>query len=174
MGTAYTMRPPPLPKPRIFVSYHHALDQWYYNEFSRFFCSAYDVATDCSLRGSVDSDDSEYIMRRIRKDYIEGTSCTVVLCGSGTSGRRFVDWEIKATLDDEHGLVGVRLPTNVPDAAGNWSAPGRLVDNFNTGYATVETWEELTVARLQAAVHLARARPAALIDNTRPLRRRSV
>jgi len=49
-------------------------------------------------------------MRGIRENFITGTSCTIVLCGAQTHLRKYVHWEIKATLDKEHGLIGVNLP----------------------------------------------------------------
>lgn len=33
----------------------------------------------------------------------------MVLCGAEAPQRKFVDWEIKATLDKEHGLIGINL-----------------------------------------------------------------
>jgi len=56
-------------------------------------------------------------MQRIRDKYITGTSCTIVLCGPQARWRKYIDWEIKAALDKEHGLIGVWL-TNNPLAAG--------------------------------------------------------
>jgi hypothetical protein len=38
----------------------------------------------------------------------------------------FVDWEIKATLDKEHGLIGINLPTNPRLLNGNATVPNRL------------------------------------------------
>lgn len=96
---------------KVFVSYHHGGDQAYYNAFSKTFHSTYDVITDNSLEREVDSDDVDYVMRRIREDYITGSSCTIVLVGKETYARKYVDWEIKATLDKQHGLIGVQLPT---------------------------------------------------------------
>ncbi len=57
-------------KRKIFVSYHHQNDQWYYNEFSRIFSDSYNVIQDNSLDRIIDSDDSEYVMRRIREEYL--------------------------------------------------------------------------------------------------------
>ncbi len=37
----------------------------------------YDVIHDNSLRDSISSNDSEYVMRKIREDYITGSSCTI-------------------------------------------------------------------------------------------------
>jgi hypothetical protein len=42
----------------MFVSYHHWLDQWYYEEFSRFVCDEYDVLYDNSPERAKDSDDA--------------------------------------------------------------------------------------------------------------------
>ena len=101
----------PTLKRKVFVSYHHGGDQAYYDAFSRAFCDTYDVITDNSLERKVDSDDVDYVMRRIRENHVTGSSCTIVLVGANTWGRKYVDWEIKATLDKQHGLVGVQLPT---------------------------------------------------------------
>lgn len=109
-------------KRQIFVSYHHGSDQWYYDEFSRIFSDTYDVVKDNSLDRAIDSDDSDYVMRRIRENYITGTSCTIILCGAETSQRKYVDWEIKATLDKYHGLIGINLPSSTSSGNG-WQAP---------------------------------------------------
>jgi hypothetical protein len=109
-------------------------------------------------------------MRRIREEYIEGTSCTVVLVGSGTSGRKSVAWEIRATLDKQHGLIGVQLPSlPVNPITNRVQVPARLFDN-NTGYSVWITWDQLTQSAAQPDCYIAdaTARRAAVIDNTRP------
>src|SRR6185295_7150306 len=133
---------------KVFVSYHHAGDQAYYNAFSKAFCDTYDVITDNSLEREVDSDDVDYVMRRIREYYISGSSCTIVLVGKDTWGRKDVDWEIKATLEKEHGLIGVRLPTAPISTEKKVTDPGRLYDNIVKGYALWKTWEEITKGTL--------------------------
>ena len=100
-------------KRSIFVSYHHGGDRNYYDAFLRLFAETYQVIEDNSVERKIDSDDSDYVIRKIREEFITGSSCTVVLCGADTPNRKFVDWEIKATLDKEHGLIGVNLPTNL-------------------------------------------------------------
>ena len=89
-------------RPRVFVSYQHSADQHYYNEFSRIFADTYEAIADNSLERWIDSDDADYVMRRIRENHITGTSCSIVLVGVSTWGRKYVDWEIKATLDKSH------------------------------------------------------------------------
>lgn len=162
-------------KRKIFVSYHHDSDQAHYDVFSQKFSAEWGVVTDNSLERFIDSDDSDYVMRRIRENYISGTSCTVVLCGRDTPGRKYVDWEIKATLDDSHGLLGVALPTANRTLDGKVIVPDRFIDNWNSGYAAWVHWNDLftDATRLRALVNDAVARPADRIVNGRALRARN-
>lgn len=162
-------------KRKIFVSFHHGGDQAYYNAFSNAFADEYETITDNSLEDPVDSEDVDYVMGRIREDYIRGTSCTIVLVGEQTWGRKYVDWEIKATLDKEHGLIGVQLPSLRPNAAGTVSVPDRLHDNIASGYALWITWAQLT-ANAQACggvIEQANSHDKRLIVNSRSRRLRN-
>ncbi|EMP5262739.1 TIR domain-containing protein, partial [Klebsiella variicola] len=47
-------------KRKVFLSYHHDGDQYYYDEFSRKFHDEYEAVTDNSLDRRVDSDDIDY------------------------------------------------------------------------------------------------------------------
>lgn len=132
-----------LKKRSIFVSYHHYRDQFYYDEFSRLFSETYDVIQDNSVSRAFDSDDSEYVMRRIRENHITGTSCTIVLIGPETRWRKYIDWEIKATLDKQHALIGIHLPHNPIAPNGGTHKPDRLQDNIDSGYALWVQWNEL-------------------------------
>ena len=83
---------------KVFVSYHHDLDQAYYDRFSALFCGVYDILQDRSLDRRIGSEEAEYVMRRIREDYLRGSSVTIVLCGRETPWRKYVDWEICAVI----------------------------------------------------------------------------
>lgn len=162
-------------KRRVFVSYHHGGDQPYYDAFSRTFCDTYDVITDSSLERAVDSEDVDYVMRRIREEFITGTSCTIVLVGRDTWGRKYVDWEIQATLEKQHGIIGVYLPSAPVNVNGKITVPDRLHDNIESAYALWVSWAALT-ASAQACTTLieqANARDKALIRNSRERRRRN-
>ena len=83
----------------------------------------------------IDSGDSDYVMRQIRERKIAGTSCTVVLIGKCTWARRYVDWEIAATLrnntdDPRGGLIAVQLASAQQNG---WS---KLPDRLNLNLAT--------------------------------------
>lgn len=129
-------------KRKIFISYHHANDQAYYNQISAHFHDLYEIIYDNSLDRQIDSNNSEYVMRAIRENFITGTSCTLVLCGSDTPYRKFVDWEIKATLDKEHALIGVILPT-ARLVNQKIIIPDRLHHNVVSGFARIVYWQDL-------------------------------
>ena len=112
-------------------------------------------------------------MQRIRDKHITGTSCTVVLVGSESHERKYIDWEIKATLDKQHGLIGVFLPTHKKTFDGKIIVPDRLHDNVSTGYAGWLHWEGLTVQSLTQHVNAAIAAPRTLIVNSRDMRKRN-
>ena len=161
---------PPI-KRRVFVSYHHQGDRSYYDAFSRQFAENYDVVHDSSVERVIGSNNAEYVIRKIRESYISGSSCTVVLCGGQTPGRKFVDWEIKATLDKEHGLIGVNLPTNPTQQNGAVLVPDRLHDNVASGYAIWLQWNEVVLypTHLAAYIEEANGRSKDRIRNMRAL-----
>ncbi len=162
-------------KRKVFVSYHHGNDQQFKDTFVSAFCDSYEVLTDTSLSRALDSDDPEYVSRRIRESHITGSSCTIVLCGKETRWRKYVDWEIKATLDKLHGLIGVNLPTNPRDTLGRVHKPDRLQDNIDSGYAVWRDWESVvsSLDHVTSIIELAISKPKHLIVNSRTLRKRN-
>lgn len=163
-------------KHKVFVSYHHHGDQAYYNAFSNAFHDTYDVIYDNSLERSIDSDDVNYVMRRIRENHITGTSCTIVLVGAESPKRKYIDWEIAATLEKQHALIGVRLPTARMTADNQHViVPDRLHDNIRSGFASWLTWAQITAstANLEGYIAEAKNRSLTLIDNTRARRVRN-
>jgi hypothetical protein len=161
-------------KRRVFLSYHHGGDQAYYNAFSQTFHDGYESIFDNSLERQIDSDDVNYVMQRIRDEFISGTSFTIVLCGAGTPWRKYVDWEIKATLDMGHGIIGVELPSCVKNAQGQPVVPGRLFDNTQSGYAVWTNWTYLTQNVVNLKTQMAIPKSASLIRNSREMMARNV
>lgn len=157
---------------KVFVSYHHDNDQDAYEEFSRVFHDKYEVIHDTSLDRTIGSEEPDYVMRRIRQDYIKGSSCTIVLVGEETANRKYIDWEIKATLDREHGLIGVQLPTARANPNGRISVPARLHDNIESKFALWLSWSQLTSStdRLERYIADAKERSKSLINNSRSVR----
>jgi hypothetical protein len=164
--------PPVTIRPRIFASYQHATDQYYYNEFSRIFHDTHECVYDGSLDDEIDSNDHDYIKQRIRDEFIAGTSCTVVLVGPTSYQRKHIDWEIKATLDKEHGLIGVQLPNLTIQPNTTVIVPDRLHFNIRSGYALWLTWQQLIASASNFKQYVAEAsgRRKALIVNPREIK----
>jgi hypothetical protein len=105
---------------KVFISYHHA-DQ---NEVAQF-VTAFDHAADSFIaRGIgagmtgdiVESTNTDYVMSRIREDYLGDSSITLVMIGSCTWSRRYVDWELQSSLRrggtvTPSGVLGIKLPS---------------------------------------------------------------
>lgn len=128
-----------------------------------------------SLERRIGSEGPDYVMRRIRENYITGSSCTIVLVGRYTWGRKYVDWEIKATVEREHGLISVQLPTLPITPQNTVIVPDRLNDNIQSGYALWVTWHQITsgVQSCTQFIEQADARDKRLIDNSRERRLRN-
>lgn len=141
---------------RVFISYYHE-DQVEVNNFINTFDKDRNVFTYRALGALddinlMDSTNTDYIMSRIRRNYIKDSTVTIVLIGKNTWKRRYVDWEVKASLmqgeNNTNGLIGIKLPS-----AGKYpKIPERLELNVSSGYAKVydypirkdilETWIE--------------------------------
>jgi len=155
----------------VFLSYHHSGDQQYYDALTRFLHDTYEIIYDNSLDRIIDSEDASYVLQRIRENFVKGSSCTIVLCGADTPWRKYVDWEIKATLDMMHGLLGVNLPTNRRNENGHSIVPDRLHDNIQSGYAVWTDWTtfESSAITAKSLVEQAILKPSALIRNGRKM-----
>ncbi len=162
-------------KRKVFVSYHHGGDKAYYDAFINAYSNMYDVIHDNSVERAIDSSNTDYVIRRIRENFITGSSCTIVLCGAQTPYRKFVDWEIKATLDKQHGLIGVNLPSNPLSVNSKYIVPDRLHDNIESGFAIWTNWASFTqnIESVHGFIEQANSRSALLINNSRALKQRN-
>jgi hypothetical protein len=63
----------------------------------------------------IDSNDGDYVMTQIREKYLSDSTITIVLLGTCTHSRRYIDWEIKSSLRQgsytPNGLIGIVLPS---------------------------------------------------------------
>lgn len=133
---------PTVVKRKVFVSYHHDNDQYWHDSFCQTYSSQLSVFTDTSLDRKLKSEDAQYINSTIKEEHIRGSSITIVLIGTETWKRRWVDWEIHATLDERHALLGIALPPGYHAASqsGNVIVPDRFYDNHQSGYAHFIHW----------------------------------
>lgn len=120
-------------KHRCFVAYHDANSravEAFIEEFSDVFTAKTVGVTDAD--DFIRSDDRDYVMRRIREDYLTDTTVTIVLIGGCTKARKYVDWEIASSLRNDpvnkrSGLLGI----NMRSVGSRGLAPDRLSDNYS-------------------------------------------
>jgi hypothetical protein len=122
----------------------------------------------------VDSDDTDYIMDRIREEYLGNTTVTIVLVGACTWSRRFVDWEIYSSLREYKdygisGLMGITLSSVANDSGKQ--LPPRLDDNVDGDKGYARWWKyPSSAASLRSCIDIAfnaRKSKTHLIDNSR-------
>lgn len=76
---------------------------------------------DKSLNEAIDSDDEDYIMRKIREDYLSDSTVTIFLIGTysseneGQEEQKFIKRELQASLyngksNSRNGILGIVLP----------------------------------------------------------------
>lgn len=170
---------------KCFVSYHAADRdevEAFLDEFGTEFIAKTVGVTDED--DFIDSDDTGYIMDRIRTKYLGDSSVTIVLVGSCTWARRYVDWEVYSSLrSSKYSKVNGLLAISLPSVSGRGaSLPDRVSDNLlrdannnELGYAQWMKYPTSGSALrgwIETAYN-ARTSRVALIDNTRPRRVRS-
>lgn len=143
---------------QVFVSYHHANDQWDREKFEGLFSEYYDIIISKSVQiGDIDPYlPTDTMRQKVRDEYLSDSTVTVVLVGKETWKRKHVDWEIGSSirqtkLSSRSGLLGIFLPDHPDfgrDKYNPYIIPPRLHYNVVCDYATVYHWsnEPATVA----------------------------
>jgi MTH538 TIR-like domain (DUF1863) len=128
-----------------FICYHHDRDQDYLEELR---ANGADGIFDYSLKNDISDLMNETIYKKIRQKMYR-CSVTIVLIGNRTGHRKWIDWELWASLRPykhptdltknfiPNGLVGVYLPGY------SHSVPDRLQDNIDSEYAVMIDWEDI-------------------------------
>ena len=148
---------------KCFISYHHA-DQAYCDAFVRKYDHGQNLfiarGLGTEMPGDVvNSTDTAYVMRRIRELYLSDSTVTILLMGQCTWARRYVDWEIQASLRSgemttPNGLLGVRLPTFTQFPARfaeNLLKPGAAAETNYTGFIEYNDPEDRLVNGIEWA-----------------------
>jgi len=105
---------------------------------------------DKSLDETIDSDDEDYIMRKIREDYLSDSTVTIHLIGSysaenkGWEEQKFIKRELQASLyngqgNTRSGILGVVLPTmydQIYAGSGTCSTCGNIHNYVNVNDST--------------------------------------
>lgn len=103
-------------KHKTFISFHSD-DEWAKLELEKL-----NDLKDFFINKSIqegDIDDSlpdEQIRRIIRKDYLADSTVTILLVGKETKNRKFIDWELQASMTDSEnhkrsGILCINLPS---------------------------------------------------------------
>ena len=111
-------------KHRCFVSYHKVNSTAVKNfveEFSDVFTAKTVGVTDED--DFINSEDTEYVMRRIREQYLSNTTVTIVLIGECTKARKYVDWEI-ASVPTQRPCQRPEWPPGHQHEERRWSGVG--------------------------------------------------
>ena len=107
-------------KRRVFIS-HYKGDRLEVDSFINHFANTLGIFTPYVLGANdnddfIDSSNTDYVMNQIRNKYLKDSTVTIVLLGSCTHSRRYVDWEIKSSLRQgeyiPNGLIGILLPSH--------------------------------------------------------------
>lgn len=123
---------------KVFLSFHKDdLDE------VRAFIDRFDTGEDAFIYRAItmdddviNSNDPDYVMSCIRRDFLADSTVTMVLIGACTWARKFVDWELQSSLrrpalGKPNGLVGILLDPAKTVAV----LPERLKLNVESGYA---------------------------------------
>ncbi|SEE18432.1 MTH538 TIR-like domain [Tenacibaculum sp. MAR_2010_89] len=133
-------------KRNYFLSYHHEYDQGYV-KILRSSKEGMRIA-DYSLKENISSLTDEKIYQIIREK-MRSCSVTIILIGEMTGHRKWIDWEIWASLRGyknnknplksfkPKGLLAIYLPTK------SHSIPERLQQNIDSGYAVSMNWRNI-------------------------------
>lgn len=129
-----------------FVSYHHDYDQEYLYELRRIKEGM--KISDHSMKDDIGHLSDDIIYKKIREK-MRNCSVTIVIIGSETGHRKWIDWELWASLRGythptdprksfkPNGLLVIYLPGS------NHSVPDRLQDNIDSGYAVSMKWKNM-------------------------------
>ena len=107
---------------RVFFSFHYKPDNW----------RASQVREIGTIEGNSPVSDNDWesitgggdkAIKAWIDGQINGKSCTVVLIGSKTADRKWINYEIKKAWDDGKGVLGIYIH-NLKDSSGDQSSKG--------------------------------------------------
>ncbi len=106
---------------KVFISYHHRNDQMYKDALEDWNSRVHafiDKAVDTGDIPDCLSDES--IRIKIRDEYLQDSTVTILLVGKETKKRKHIDWELYSSMYDgtvnkKSGIVVVLLPSVVGD-----------------------------------------------------------
>lgn len=122
---------------RTFFSFHYERDVWRASNVrnsSRLLTSVDPEWIDASLWEETKKQ-SDLAVKRLINKALERTTVTCVLIGSQTASRRWVKYEIEASLERGNGIFGIYIH-NIRDSNGN--TDGKGANPLPAGYKTYD------------------------------------
>lgn len=117
---------------KIFSSFHYKPDNW----------RAATVRSIGAIEGNKLASDNDWesvtsggdaAIKRWINEQMHGKSCVIVLIGSKTAGRKWINYEIKKGWEDKKGIFGIHIH-KLKDSKGNQSTKGNNpFDKFTIG-----------------------------------------
>lgn len=107
---------------RVFYSFHYVPDNW----------RASQVRNIGTVEGNKPASDNDWetvkkggekVIQSWIDDQLNGRGCTVVLIGSGTAKRKWIDYEIEKSWNDGKGVLGIYVH-NLKSSDGKQSTKG--------------------------------------------------
>lgn len=136
---------------KVFISYHHANDQWFKEELVRV-GEYYDIFVD----KSVDTGDipdyltDEQIREKIRDEYLRDSTVTILLVGEETKYRKHVDWELYSSMIDgkinkKSGILVIELPSVQSGCyrAAHGDEEKQIVYPETLNWTSITSWDKL-------------------------------
>ncbi len=93
---------------RIFYSFHYKLDSWRTGQVRNIgFVEGNQPASDNDWESVKKGGDAA--IKRWIADQMSGRSCTIVLVGAQTAGRKWINYEIKKSWENGMGVAGIYI-----------------------------------------------------------------
>lgn len=134
---------------KIFISYHHANDQFYKERLLEI-NAQHQIFVDQSVdTGDISDELSDSAIReKIRDEYLRDSTVTIVLVGLETKRRKHVDWEtyssmFDGTVNKKSGILVINLPsTNCTYFTATHANEKEVVYPENSSWVTINSREE--------------------------------
>lgn len=108
---------------RAFYSFHYVPDNWRASQVRNMgVVDGNKPATDNDWETVKKGGDAA--IKKWIDDQLDGRSCTVVLIGSDTAGRKWINYEIEKSWNEGKGVLGIHVH-NIKDSDGKQSSKGK-------------------------------------------------
>jgi len=108
---------------RVFYSFHYKPDAWRTSQVRNIGKIDGNKAASDNDWETITKGGDEAIKKWINGQ-LEGRSCTIVLIGAETAGRKWIKYEIEKSWNDDKGLLGIYIH-NLKDIYGKQTTKGR-------------------------------------------------